>query len=134
MTESITRHPFTTQTTAEGFTGLIIWGINTDMLRLTMNQGNQLAGENTIPFLQKKRKQLSLQQFNAKELFIHNWVCGIFYDRKAVACLLLNRIAVSFSFWLHPIMCCSVLWRELRSANSFPFIHNSNFIQNAKEQ
>lgn len=65
------------------------------MLRLTMNQGNQLAGENTIPFLQKKRKQLSLQQFNAKELFIHNWVCGIFYDRKAVACLLLNRIAVS---------------------------------------
>ena len=58
MTESITRHPFTTQTTAEGFTGLIIWGINTDMLRLTMNQGNQLAGENTIPFFAEKEKTI----------------------------------------------------------------------------
>lgn len=104
------------------------------MLRLTMNHGNQFSGESTIPFLQENKKQLSLQQFNAKELFIHNWVCGIFYVRKVVACLLLNCIAVSVSFWLHPIMCCSVLWRELRSANSFPFIRNSNFIQNAKEQ
>lgn len=104
------------------------------MLRLTMNQGNQLAGENTIPFLQKKRKQLSLQQFNANELTTYNCICGIFYDRKAVVCLLLNRIAVSFSFWLHQLYVVVFVGAIIGRANSFPFIHNSNFIQNANEQ
>lgn len=76
MTESITRHPFTTRTTAEGFTGLIIWGINTDMLRLTMNHGNQFSGESTIPFLQENKKQLSLQRLRQRLVFIKSrlWV------------------------------------------------------------
>lgn len=67
-------------------------------------------------------KQVSLRKFIAKELFTYNWVCGIFNAHKVVIYLLLGYKAVSISFWLHPVMCCSVLWRELRRANSFLFL------------
>lgn len=103
-------------------------------MRLTINPGNQLATENTIPFLQENKKQLSLQQFNANELTTYNCICGIFYDRRAVVCLLLDYIAVSFSFWLHQLYVVVFVGAIIGRANSFPFIHNSNFIQNANEQ
>lgn len=87
-----------------------------------------------VTLLQKKKLYVSLQQFNANELITYNCICGIFYARKAVVCLLLNYIAVSFSFWLHQLYVVVFVGAIIGRANSFPFIHNSNFIQNANEQ
>lgn len=80
-------------------------------------------------FLNIIGKRVSLQQFIANELLTYNCICGIFYVRKAVACLLLNSIAVSISFWLHQLYVVVFVGAIMRRANSFPFIHNSNFIQ-----
>ena len=80
-------------------------------------------------FLNIIGKRVSLQQFTENELLSYNCLCGIFYVRKAVACLLFNSIAVSISFWLHQLYVVVFVGAIMRRANSFPFIHNSNFIQ-----
>ena len=75
------------------------------------------------------KKRVSLQQLTANELLTYNCICGIFYVRKAVVCLLLNSIAVSISFGLHQLYVVVFVGAIMRRANSFLFIHNSNFIQ-----